>query len=221
MLAAPLVFPPAATTHHKNSICPAIFVPQSIEAMQQLIAVDNWPAHAGSACDPIDKLPLLPRCAIIARSLDELERTVQIVRVLHRYQIDGISLLAYDEAGSQAADWVAWELQADRYRLRDMHFDEGDVVIDIGAHIGLFSIYLAKRWPFLKVFAFEAVPGKLLNCADNLQLNGVTNVVLSPKAIAEDQPRIEHGDGPTQLRRGQCSSSAHSKQMGLWPTSPP
>ena len=100
-----------------------------------------------------------------------------IVRVLHRYQIDDISLLAYDDAGSQAADWVARELQADRYRLRDANFDEGDIVIDVGAHIGLFSIYLAKRWPVLKVFAFEPFPTNYRNCEDNLHLNKVKNVV--------------------------------------------
>lgn len=105
------------------------------------------------------------------------------MRVLHRYQIDDISLLAYDEAGSKAANWVACELQADLYRLRDAQFDEGDVVIDIGAHIGLFSMYLAKRWPMLKVFAFEPFPANYRNCAENLHLNRVTNVVLSAKAI--------------------------------------
>ena len=108
------------------------------------------------------------------------------MRTLHRYQIDGISLLAYDDADSQAANWVAWELQADDYRLRDMRFGEGDVVIDIGAHVGLFSIYLAKRWPVIKVFSFEPFPANFRNCAENLQLNGITNVVLSPKAITND-----------------------------------
>jgi hypothetical protein len=96
-----------------------------------------------------------------------------VVRPLHRYRIDRISLLAYDEAYSQAAYWVAWELQADEYRLREIHFDEGDVVIDIGDHIGLFSIYLAKRWPGLTVFAFEPFPANFRNFAENLPLNGL------------------------------------------------
>jgi len=108
------------------------------------------------------------------------------VRRLHCYQIDGVSLRVYDEANSLAADWVAWELQADDYHLRHMSFDEGDVVIDIGAHIGLFSIYVAKRWPILQVFAFEPFPTNFRNCADNLRWNAVTNVALSPKAITND-----------------------------------
>ena len=118
------------------------------------------------------------------------------MRTLHRYQIDGISLLAYDDADSQAANWVAWELQADDYRLRDMRFGEGDVVIDIGAHVGLFSIYLAKRWPVIKVFSFEPFPANFRNCAENLQLNGITNVVLSPKAITNDNRLLNMATDP-------------------------
>jgi FkbM family methyltransferase len=118
------------------------------------------------------------------------------MRTLHRYQIDGISLLAYDDADSQAANWVAWELQADDYRLRDIRFGEGDVVIDIGAHVGLFSIYLAKRWPVIKVFSFEPFPVNFRNCAENLQLNGITNVVLSPKAITNDNRLLNMATDP-------------------------
>jgi FkbM family methyltransferase len=36
------------------------------------------------------------------------------------------------------------------------------------------------------VFAFEPFPANFRNCAHNLRLNRVTNVVLSPKAIAND-----------------------------------
>ena len=118
------------------------------------------------------------------------------MRTLHRYEIDGVSLLAYDESHSQSANWVAWELQADDYRLRDMRFGEGDVVIDIGAHVGLFSIYLAKRWPALKVFAFEPFPANFRNCAENLQLNSVTNVVLSPNAITNDSRLLSMATDP-------------------------
>ena len=108
------------------------------------------------------------------------------VKEAHQYDINGISIAVYDEVGSLAADWVAWEMQADDYRLREIHFDEGDIVIDIGAHIGLFSIYLAKRWPFLKIFAFEPFPANFENCMENLRLNNISNVSLHPKAITHD-----------------------------------
>jgi FkbM family methyltransferase len=119
------------------------------------------------------------------------------VRVLHRYRIDGVSLLAYDEAYSNGADSVAWELHADEYGLRQIHFDEGDVVIDIGAHIGLFSIYLARRWPGVTVFAFEPFPANFRNCAENLRTNGVSNVVLSNQPVAADNRRLNMATDPS------------------------
>ena len=59
-----------------------------------------------------------------------------------------------------------------------------------------FAIYLAKRWPLLKVFAFEPFPANFRNCAENLRLNGVTNVVLSPKAIANDNRLLNMATDP-------------------------
>jgi len=118
------------------------------------------------------------------------------VNVLHRCEIDGISILAYDAAESQSVKWIIWELQGDDYHLRQMQFDEGDVVVDIGAHIGLFSIYLAKRFPFLKVLAFEPFPANFHNCTENLRLNGVTNVLLSPNAIANETRSLSMAADP-------------------------
>ena len=118
------------------------------------------------------------------------------MNVLHRCEIDGISILAYDRAESQSVHWITSELRTDDYRLRQMHFNEGDVVIDIGAHVGLFSIYLAKRHPFLKVFAFEPFPANFRNCVENLRLNNVENVVLSPKAIANESRLLSMATDP-------------------------
>jgi len=120
-----------------------------------------------------------------------------MMSVLSQYEIDDVSLFVYDEAGSQAGQWVAWELQKDDYGVRDMYFDDGDVVIDIGAHIGLFSMYLAKRWPALKVFAFEPFPCNYRNCAKNLRINGVDNVVLSPMAIVHEMRTLRMAADPS------------------------
>ena len=142
------------------------------------------------------------------------------MRVLSHYQIDDVSLFVYDEAGSQAGQWVAWELQKDDYCVRDMHFDDGDVVIDIGAHIGLFSMYLAKRWPTLKVLAFEPFPCNYRNCAENLRINGVDNVILSPKAIVHEKRRLSMAADPATLevRAPSCENSKHTVSKDDIPT---
>ena len=51
----------------------------------------------------------------------------------------------------------------------------GGVVVDVGAFIGWFSIYAAKRG--CKVYAFEASPDNYKVLLDNIILNGVQELV--------------------------------------------
>lgn len=108
------------------------------------------------------------------------------MKTLHSFVIHGIDLAVYDSGGSLAAERVAEELTADAYGLRAIPFRPGDVVIDIGAHIGLVSIYLAKRFPFLRIAAYEPYPPNYLNCAENLSLNCIPNVRLNTLAVTAD-----------------------------------
>lgn len=109
-----------------------------------------------------------------------------VERSLHRYEINGVPLLAYDEGESLAADRVACELLGDAYGLESVPFQPGDVVIDVGAHVGLVSMYLAKRWPFLRIDAFEPYAPNYANCAENLRANDVSNVRLFRQAVTAD-----------------------------------
>jgi FkbM family methyltransferase len=55
---------------------------------------------------------------------------------------------------------------------------EGDVVVDIGAHIGLYTIIASKRvGPNGKVIAIEAHPGNFQMLNHNIKLNGLNNVI--------------------------------------------
>ena len=48
---------------------------------------------------------------------------------------------------------------------------ESSVVIDIGAHIGVFSIMAARRAPGVRVFAFEPLPENFLRFTKNIARN--------------------------------------------------
>ena len=61
----------------------------------------------------------------------------------------------------------------------------------MGANIGLISIYLAKRFPFLKIFAFEPLPENFENLLRNIQVNQVQNIKAINKAITCDGRRLE------------------------------
>lgn len=58
-----------------------------------------------------------------------------------------------------------------RQNLRD-----GDVLYDVGANIGLYSLYAAKLRPSCRVFAFEPESHNFSSLCKNLLLNRVTNV---------------------------------------------
>lgn len=62
----------------------------------------------------------------------------------------------------------------------------GDVVVDIGAHIGYYTLLFAKLvGPQGKVFAFEPDPTNFAILSRNVAANGYANVVLVPKAVSD------------------------------------
>lgn len=61
----------------------------------------------------------------------------------------------------------------------------GSSVVQAGAHIGYFTLLLAKLvGPKGKVIAFEPVPENFRVLAENVEMNGCRNVVLEKRAVA-------------------------------------
>src|SRR5919198_685203 len=81
----------------------------------------------------------------------------------------------------------------DDFKVMTIHEDEiierftpkkGDIVVDIGAHIGLFTIIASKRVGINgKVIAIEAHPDSFDILNRNIQLNGLTNVITLQYAV--------------------------------------
>jgi len=62
----------------------------------------------------------------------------------------------------------------------------GWVCVDVGAHIGYFTLLLAKQVGAKgKVIAFEPFPSNFQTLCENITLNGYRNVVLENKAVME------------------------------------
>ena len=70
------------------------------------------------------------------------------------------------------------EIFLDNYRVFDskMGFDKGDVILDLGANEGMFSILIAKMFPYTRVIALEPVPRTYFALLRNKGLNGCTNL---------------------------------------------
>lgn len=63
---------------------------------------------------------------------------------------------------------------------------EGDVVVDVGANIGYYTLIFARLvGESGKVYAFEPDPANFQLLKKNVQLNGYRNIVLERKAVAD------------------------------------
>lgn len=61
----------------------------------------------------------------------------------------------------------------------------GDTVLDIGANVGLFSIWVACNVPSAKIFAFEAASDNFAALAENIQRNHLQGISAHHYAVAD------------------------------------
>lgn len=106
-------------------------------------------------------------------------------------RISGIDLKAFDDYYSSSSEVTIRELEADVYRVSDIVFEEGDIVIDIGAYIGLFSMALAKKHPGIMIYAFEPISVNYRNMLRGIEANGIRNVQAFRLAVTADGRELE------------------------------
>ncbi|MEP6891902.1 MAG: FkbM family methyltransferase, partial [Nitrospirota bacterium] len=120
--------------------------------------------------------------------LQSREPLVEVCRINHQ-------ILFLSRPAHSCLEDAICRMQHDYYLTQTAVFREGDAVIDVGAHVGVVSIYLAKKFPFITVYAIEPNPQNYACLKRNIELNGVANVTALHKAVSEDgQPRILYTD---------------------------
>jgi FkbM family methyltransferase len=82
----------------------------------------------------------------------------------------------FDDEKSRTVGIVAYELAIGDYGIEKISLTPDDVVIDIGANIGMFSVFVSKLQPLAKIYAFEPVVSNYLRLCSNLSVNHVKNV---------------------------------------------
>lgn len=111
----------------------------------------------------------------------------------YKVNIDNHELILYDIESSRTLDFVIPEaIHGDEYKTKNVDFKPGDVVIDIGANVGSVSIMLAKKYPFLKIYSYEAHPINFQNLQKNIKENNVSNIKAFNNAVfSEDNYFID------------------------------
>jgi len=78
---------------------------------------------------------------------------------------------------------VSYEIKHD-YKLDDLNLT--GTVIDIGAHKGIVSCYIAKKYPNVKVLAYEPVKENYEAMLENIHRNNIKNVIPHNLAVTSD-----------------------------------
>lgn len=81
--------------------------------------------------------------------------------------------------------WKMKEYQTDHFTI---HPD--DVIIDIGAHIGSFSVWAAQQAVSGRVYSFEPDPENFTLLEENVKLNGLSNLFIVNSAVADMRGQV-------------------------------
>jgi FkbM family methyltransferase len=123
--------------------------------------------------------------------------------------------LVFASPDKQGLTEAVRRIEADYYLFQTAIFREGDVVLDVGAHVGVMSIYLAKKYPFIHVYAVEPEPTKFTCLKRNIELNGASNVTAINKAVSGDGlERTLYVPGSGRARATIGRRPAHSGATG-------
>ena len=138
-----------------------------------------------------------------------------------KFTKDGLDFTFLDIVGSKTVPYVWNEMENDFYGLNSIELTEKDTVIDIGANVGLFSIYVKKKFG-CKVIAFEPVPQNFENLKKNILLNGFSesDFELHQSAITDIEggeisigTSISNSGGSSIFERGDFNSLCKTERI--------
>ena len=92
---------------------------------------------------------------------------------------DGFSCYA---SGEFEARFIYQEIFQD-YNYDQAALPEAPFIVDVGANIGLFSLYMKRKYPAARIIAFEPAPENFQALTMNLKLHGVDAVEAHPYGL--------------------------------------
>lgn len=80
---------------------------------------------------------------------------------------------------------------AEDYKIPKFEVNNNDIIIDIGAHIGLFSLFVSQNCKNGKIYCFEPVIENYNVLIKNIDLNKIKNIIPLNQAVSKNNENIK------------------------------
>jgi FkbM family methyltransferase len=83
-------------------------------------------------------------------------------------------------------EYAYGKYDADELTFLETQYQSGDWFLDVGANMGFYSLFLAKRHPEMQILAFEPDPYNIEKFKKNIILNGVKNIIVCEYGLSDE-----------------------------------
>jgi len=131
-----------------------------------------------------------------------LGRFVRSLSKSNIVEIEGRKMFTQNNDGLALSIFKIYEPNQTKIVKKYVH--EGDVVIDVGAHVGYYTLLMAQLvGKNGKVYSFEPDPVNFELLKKSVEINGFENVVLIQKAVSDTTEKIKLflGDNDSAINR--------------------
>ena len=145
---------------------------------------------------------------LLNSSLVRSKLIISIGRIIHSFsksdfvEIEGRKMFTQNNDGLALSIFKIYEPNQTEIVKKYVH--EGDIVIDIGAHVGYYTLLMAQLvGENGKVYSFEPDPVNFQLLKKSVEINGFENVVLIQKAVSNitDKVKLFLGDNDSAINR--------------------
>ena len=145
---------------------------------------------------------------LLNSSLVRSKLIISIGRIIHSFsksdfvEIEGRKMFTQNNDGLALSIFKIYEPNQTEIVKKYVH--EGDIVIDVGAHVGYYTLLMAQLvGKNGKVYSFEPDPVNFQLLKKSVEINGFENVVLIQKAVSNitDKVKLFLGDNDSAINR--------------------
>jgi len=97
-----------------------------------------------------------------------------------RIRVNSTDLMAFTHV------WLIQEYSSPKFEINN-----NDVILDIGAHIGLFSLFASQFCKNGKIFCFEPIKENYEELLKNIEINNIQNIIPFNNAVSSKTEKIK------------------------------